>query len=69
MASRMITYPQVTTAHSPSAIAAWTPVASTSTPPICTIVVSRYSQSSTSNAEANQVKFIHAHQMAKKIIA
>ena len=33
------------------------------------MVVTRYSQSSVSNAEANQVKFIHAHQMAKKIMA
>ena len=41
----------------------------TSTPPICTIVMTRYSQSSESNADAKQVKFIHAHQMAKKIMA
>ncbi len=45
-----------------------TPAASTSTPAICTSVVSRYTPSSTSYADANQVKFIHAHQMAKNTI-
>lgn len=45
------------------------PAASVSTPPICTNVSTRYSQSSVANEVANQVKFIHAHQIAKKIIA
>src|ERR1700730_10681063 len=36
------------------------PNASTSTPTICSIVVSRYTQSSVSYAEANQLKLIHA---------
>ena len=31
------------------------------TPVICTIVVSRYTQSSVSYADANHVKLIHAH--------
>ncbi|CNL09451.1 Uncharacterised protein [Mycobacterium tuberculosis] len=39
------------------------------TPAICTKVAIRYSQSSVSNEVANQVKFIHAHQIAKKSIA
>src|SRR5262245_60515475 len=34
------------------------------TPTICTIVMSRYTQSSVSNAEANQLKLIHAHHTA-----
>ena len=46
-------------------MAACTPAASTRTPAIWTIVITRYSQSSVSKAEANQVKFIHAHQIAK----
>lgn len=40
----------------------------TSAPAIWTRVVARYSQSSTSKAEANQVKFIQAHQMPKNTI-
>ena len=35
------------------------------TPTICSIVNSRYTQSSVSYAEANQLKLIHAQQMAK----
>lgn len=69
IANRMITYPTVMIAHWPSTIASCTPAARTRTPAIWTIVVRRYSQSSVSKAEANQVKFIHAHQIAKKIIA
>lgn len=44
------------------------PAASTSAPPIWTMVRMRYSQSSLSNALANHVKFIHAHQIAKNSI-
>ena len=54
-----------TTGGSPC-IAGPTPAASTSTPAICTKVATRYSQSSVSKDVANQVKLIHAHQMAKK---
>lgn len=39
------------------------------TPAIWTNVAMRYGQSSVSNDVANQVKFIHAHQIAKKSIA
>ena len=45
------------------------PAASTSTPPIWTNVSSRYSQSSAPKDVANQVKFIHAHQIAKNTSA
>jgi hypothetical protein len=45
-----------------------TPAARMSAPAICTNTASRYGTSSQSYAEANQVKFIHAHQMAKKTI-
>ena len=45
-----------------------TPAASTRTPLICSMVSRRYGTSSVSYAEANQVKFIHAHQIAKNTI-
>ena len=38
----------------------------TRTPTICSIVVSRYTQSSVSYAEANQLKLIHA-QLTEKV--
>ena len=47
---------------------AGTPAARISAPVICTNTASRYGTSSQSYAEANQVKFIHAHQMAKNTI-
>ena len=62
----MMTYPNVTMRKSGwSAAARGTPAASTSAPVIWTNVVSRYTASSVSYADANQVKFIQAHQMAK----
>src|SRR6266508_4718212 len=67
IASRMITYPMTTTRRSPRSNAAEMPEANTSTPAICTSVVIRYGPSSVSYAEANQVKFIQAHQMPKNI--
>jgi hypothetical protein len=42
------------------------PDARSNAPEICTKTSSRYGTSSQSYAEANQVKAIHAHQMAKK---
>ena len=44
------------------------PAAKMSAPEICTNTRSRYGTSSQSYAEANQVKFIQAHQMAKNTI-
>jgi hypothetical protein len=49
-------------------IARGAPDASTSTPAICTKTSNRYATPSVSYAEANHVKFIHAHQMAKNTI-
>jgi hypothetical protein len=70
MATRITTYATTTIVKSGSCASKTgaMPAAITSTPAICTIVTTRYSQSSTSNDVANQVKFIHAHQIAKKII-
>lgn len=45
------------------------PAATTSAPVIWTSVSSRYGTSSVSYAEANQVKFIQAHQIAKNTMA
>jgi hypothetical protein len=56
------------TEKSPRSNARGTPAASTSTPLICSMVSKRYGTSSVSYADANQVKFIHAHQMAKNTI-
>ncbi len=42
-----------------------TPAVTTSTPAIWTNVSKRYTTSSVSYAEANHVKFIHGHQIAK----
>jgi hypothetical protein len=64
----MITYPMTMTVKSLSAKTRGTPAAMTSEPAICTSTSSRYGTSSVSYAEANQVKFIHAHQMAKNVI-
>lgn len=43
------------------------PTATISTPMIWTNTRSRYGTSSVSNADANHVKFIQAHQMAKNV--
>lgn len=51
-----------------SAKARGTPAARISTPEIWTRVTTRNSASSVSYADANQLKFTQAHQMAKKII-
>ena len=48
-----------------SATAVGTAAAYTRAPAICTSVNSRYGTSSASWADANHVKFIHAHQMPK----
>ena len=48
---------------------AGTPAARIKAPVICTNTASRYGTSSLSYADANHVKFIHAHQMAKNTIA
>ena len=65
----MITYPIVHTTKSPSSTARVTPDASTSTPAICSKVSNRNATSSESWADANQVKFIHAHHTAKNVAA
>ncbi len=65
----MIAYPIVTIVKSFAPLARGTPAAITSAPAICTRTASRYGTSSVSNADANHVKFIHAHQSAKKTIA
>src|ERR1700733_15050617 len=72
MAMRITTYPATSTrllTCSPPAIEANTfgiPKVRTRTPTICSIVVSRYTQSSVSYAEANQLKLIHA-QLTEKV--
>lgn len=70
MATRMTTYPATITlllkvpSSSIDSNISGSPIARMMTPTICTIVVTRKSQSSVSNADANQVKLIHAHTMA-----
>ena len=69
-ATRMTTYPPTMTPVSrlpPSSMeekTAGRPIATTRTPAIWTMVRTRKSQSSLSNAEANQVKLIHAQTTA-----
>jgi hypothetical protein len=50
---------------SPRSKARGTPAASSNAPAIWTSVVNLYTSSSGSYADANVVKFIHAHQIAK----
>src|ERR671917_401631 len=62
---RMTTYPATATLGSRSSRNRGTPAAKTRTPAICANTSRRKAASSGSYADANQVKFIHAHQMAK----
>ena len=69
IATRMMRYPTTIVRKSLFSMVTGTPAASTSTPAICTSVSRRYRASSTSNADANQVKLTQAHQTAANTIA
>ena len=68
-AIRITTYPRVTTPRSWASNARGTPAARISAPVIITNTARRKTTSSLSYADANHVKFIHAHQMAKNTIS